>query len=390
MKGLTRFRLARIPYIPRRVVGRLPLIAIGVAIAAIALYGIRPRISNAVSNVRGYSLLEEGQFDQAIEQFQGVVNQSPTEPNPWDSLGEGYLAIGMPDRALDAYSRALAVDSAYSPSILGRGLALAALGRYDEALEKQSPDFRVQAFLLSRVGRYREATDVLDKGISEDDDAEVDASALLTSAWMSIELKQHTRALENVRAAETALANRTNHSLLMLADLIGGVAEIRAGNVKNATVRAAAQKARYVSDVPVESNWIAALEREIALAQGRYDDAAASFKAAENRVWQILGRDASTVFATSLPTRDALARVEIARGNRTAAIDEYRRLTASSGSRSSAVLEPRYVLELARLLDAAGDAAGARVEYERFLAWWGHADSDLPELAEAKLALSSK
>ena len=63
----------------------------------------------------------------------------------------------MPDKALEAYSRALTIDSAFDASILGRGLALAALGRYDEALDKASPDFRIQAFLLSRVGRYREA-----------------------------------------------------------------------------------------------------------------------------------------------------------------------------------------------------------------------------------------
>ena len=117
--------------------------------------------------MRGYSLLEDGEFERALEQFQAVANSAPSEANPWDSLGEGYLANGMPDKALDAYSRALAVDSAYEASILGRGLALAALGRYDEALERESPDFRIQAFLLSRVGRYREAQAVLDKGRQE-------------------------------------------------------------------------------------------------------------------------------------------------------------------------------------------------------------------------------
>ena len=104
------------------------------------------------------------QFEQAVEQFQTVANRSPSEANAWDSLGEGYLANGMPDKSLEAYSRALAIDAAFEPSILGRGLALAALGRYDEALEKKSPDFRIQAFLLSRVGRYREAAEVLDNG----------------------------------------------------------------------------------------------------------------------------------------------------------------------------------------------------------------------------------
>ena len=191
-------------------------------------------------------------------------------------------------------------------------------------------------------------------------------------------------------AAETALADRKNHSLLVLADLIGGVAEIRAGTVGKAVARLASQKSRYDEDDPVETNWVAALEGEIALAQGRYDDALSRFKAAQQRVWLTLGRDASTVFATNSPSRDGLARVEMARANRAAAIQEYRRLTdAGPGSRSSAVLEPRHVLELARLLDEEGDKDGARAEYGRFLKLWANADAGLPELAEAKQALTA-
>ena len=117
-------------------------LSLALLIAAIT-YGVRSTtVSNAVSNVRGYSLLEDGQFDQAIEQFQGVANESPGEANAWDSLGEGYLANGMPDKALDAYSRALTIEPAFEASILGRGLALAALGRYGEALEKDVAGFQ--------------------------------------------------------------------------------------------------------------------------------------------------------------------------------------------------------------------------------------------------------
>ena len=120
-----------------------------------------------------------------------------------------------------------------------------------------------------------------------------------------------------------------------------------------------------------------------------YDQALSSFKAAQTKAWLTLGRDASTVFATNLPSRDGLARVEIARGNRAAAIEEYRRLTAvGPANRSSAVLEPRHILELARLLEKEGDKAGARVEYERFLKLWANADAGLPELTEAKKAVA--
>src|SRR5918995_2180108 len=211
----------------------------------------------------------------------------------------------------------------------------------------------------SRVGRYRQAFEILDKGSAENDDAEIGSNALLTSAWLLIEQKQYARALEKVRAAEKLLADRPRHSLLVLADLIGGVAEIRAGNVASASTRLIARKTRY-DNIPTESNWVAAFDGEVALAQGRYDAAVSSFKAGQKKAWMILGRDDTTVFATSMPTRDGLARVEMARGNRKAAIAEYRRLTTVSTSPdSSAVLEPRYILELARLLDSEGDTTGA-------------------------------
>ena len=173
---------------------------------------IGSRIETAFDNQEGYSLLQAGQFEQALEQFQGVANREPTEANSWDSLGEGYLASGMPDKAFDAYSRALAIEPKFESSILGRGLALAALGRYEEALATAVPDFTVQAFLLSRVGRYADAAKALEEAQREakqNDDAEATAGALLTSSWLLIERGQYARALEELRAAETVLGQQT-------------------------------------------------------------------------------------------------------------------------------------------------------------------------------------
>jgi serine/threonine protein kinase len=392
MKGLPTFPRLRIPSMPKRLTANFFLFVLGLATAAIVVYGItRPSVGNAVSNVRGYSLLEDGELEQALEQFQGVANSAPSDANPWDSLGEGYLANGMPDKALEAYSRALAIEPSFEASRLGRGLALASLGRYDEALQEESPDFRVQAFLLSRVGRYRQAAEVLDRGRRENDDAEVQANAWLTSAWLLVEQKQFARALDDVGAAKRALADRPGHPLLVLADLIGGLAELRDGKVSSAVSRLASIKSGLRGDDRVEANWVASLEAELALAQGRHDQAASSFTASQKKAWLVLGRDASTVFSMNPPSRDGLARVEVARGNRAAAIEEYRRLTAvGPGARSSGMLEPRHVLQLARLLDEGKDDFGAQVEYRRFLALWANADAGLPELIEARQALNQQ
>jgi hypothetical protein len=58
-------------------------------------------------------------------------------------------------------------------------------------------------------------------------------------------------------------------------------------------------------------------------------------------------------------------------------------------SKWTAWLEPRYVLELARLLDEIGDKEGARAEYQRFLDLWKNADDGLPELKEARAYLAN-
>jgi tetratricopeptide (TPR) repeat protein len=89
------------------------------------------------------------------------------------------------------------------------------------------------------------------------------------------------------------------------------------------------------------------------------------------------------------PSRDWRARICIARGDAAGAIAEYRRLlTPSAEQKFVGVLEPRYVLELARLLDQEGDHDAARQEYQRFLDLWNNADPDLPELAEARTRLA--
>jgi len=92
-------------------------------------------------------------------------------------------------------------------------------------------------------------------------------------------------------------------------------------------------------------------------------------------------------FAGSL--RGGPARVKKAQGDLAGAMKIYRRLnTPDIGNKWSAILEPRYVLEVARLLDETGDREGARSEYERFLELWKDADEGLPELKETRTYLA--
>jgi tetratricopeptide (TPR) repeat protein len=140
--------------------------------------------------------------------------------------------------------------------------------------------------------------------------------------------------------------------------------------------------------------WCSALEAEIALAAGNLDAAEESFGEIEPHVNSLaelpITREMFDWFAfnNNFPLRDGLARVAKAKGDLDEAIDMYRRLnTPSIDSKWMSVLEPRYVFEVARLLDEIGDQAAAREEYERFLDLWKDADPDLPELDEARTRL---
>ena len=137
--------------------------------------------------------------------------------------------------------------------------------------------------------------------------------------------------------------------------------------------------------------WIyRSLEGEIALAAGDLARAEVAFAAglSSGRMW-FGSKFINDFFIHNTPSRDWRARVHMARGDATGAIAEYRRLLAPSADHIFiGVLEPRYVLELARLLEQVGDHEAARDEYQRFLELWKDADPDLPELTEARSRLA--
>jgi tetratricopeptide (TPR) repeat protein len=95
--------------------------------------------------------------------------------------------------------------------------------------------------------------------------------------------------------------------------------------------------------------------------------------------------NAASVFANHFPSRDWPARVKKAQGDLNGAIDVYRKLLTPDISRKwTTMLEPRYVLEVARLLAQTGDTEAAKKEYQRFLVLWKDADPDIPILLEAQ------
>jgi DNA-binding winged helix-turn-helix (wHTH) protein/tetratricopeptide (TPR) repeat protein len=87
-----------------------------------------------------------GRYDEAMDERRRALEIDPLTPMPSVGLSGLYWAMRQPDRALEALERTLERDPRFWYARLGRGQALAELGRHQEALhefleaERAAPD----------------------------------------------------------------------------------------------------------------------------------------------------------------------------------------------------------------------------------------------------------
>jgi Flp pilus assembly protein TadD len=67
-------------------------------------------IDESTLNMLGYTLLEDGQTQEAITVFQRNVQEYPQSSNVYDSLGEACLKAGQKDMAITNYKKSLQLD----------------------------------------------------------------------------------------------------------------------------------------------------------------------------------------------------------------------------------------------------------------------------------------
>jgi len=256
----------------------------------------------------------------------------------------------------------------------------------------------VKALIFSRVGRYREAAESIEVGrrdVEQREDFAERGGLLLLSSLLAMERTQYARAVQDSRAARDIverLPEARKRAYRVIAALLSGLAEARLGKIDAARTHLEFQARNYKPELIAENWWHAALQGEIALARRDYGQATTVLSGQPlGKMWFYLIDSAVSILANNVLGRDALARAAKAQGDLAGAIEIYRGLLAYGPQQKFvSVFEPRYVLEIARLLQQMGDEPGARKEYERFLNLWKDADADLPELAEARQAASRR
>jgi tetratricopeptide (TPR) repeat protein len=365
--------------------------------------------SAGARNLYAYALLIRARYMEALRELEAYKRLAPNEPNPYDSLGEAYVYMGQPEKAIGQFARALEIDPSFWSSHQGRAWSLAMLGLYGEALQELEAMERImretgapltqlhigRCFLLSRIGRYREAAEEIGRGFRQAEQLEdmfAQANFHQLTALLAFERQDYPETIRETKRTEEILraTSRTEEQLalpLLLIHLIAGAAEGRAGNLPAARSHLDMARNFHRADMEVSNLWFRFLDGEVALSAGNLTAAEEAFRSGlpefkmnfwNSFVW-------AQIAENHLPYRDWEARIRRARGDVRGAIEIYRKLLEPDISRKfTTVLEPRYVLELARLYAETGDTANAKTEYERFLSLWKEADSDLPTLQEAK------
>jgi type IV pilus assembly protein PilF len=144
----------------------------------------RPGYAAARNNL-GTVLVAEHRWDDAIREFRAAANDVlyTTPEWAWYNMGEAYRSKGDPEKAEEAYRKAIRVNDRYEPAYLRLALVLESRGSWKEAaavLQKlvelrpdDAPGWMELGRVYARLKRSTEATLAFDRVLTVSKDPEI-------------------------------------------------------------------------------------------------------------------------------------------------------------------------------------------------------------------------
>ena len=115
----------------------------------------------------GYLNFQAGRFQEAIREFERVIEGDPRSVFSWHNLGLSWNLLGETDKAAVAYREAIEADPGHAPSLSNLAVVLANAGRAGEAEQSLRQAIRAQpryveaygnlGAVLVSLGRFEEA-----------------------------------------------------------------------------------------------------------------------------------------------------------------------------------------------------------------------------------------
>ena len=90
--------------------------------------------ANAYNN-RGNAYFIEGQYDQAISDYNKALEINPRNANAYSNRGNVYYHKGQYDQAISDYNKALEINPRFAKAYSNRASAYKSIGQYDKAWE---------------------------------------------------------------------------------------------------------------------------------------------------------------------------------------------------------------------------------------------------------------
>ncbi|MFI5230474.1 MAG: hypothetical protein ACHQWU_15470 [Gemmatimonadales bacterium] len=104
--------------------------------------------NNFLTNALGYALRYQGKKAEARAIFEANAREHADEPNPWDSLGNEYMSLGMTDDAIRAYERGVRIDSTFRfPEYFGTAVPIHLAAAYLAAHRPDDAERSLRAWL---------------------------------------------------------------------------------------------------------------------------------------------------------------------------------------------------------------------------------------------------
>jgi tetratricopeptide (TPR) repeat protein/predicted Ser/Thr protein kinase len=333
---------------------------------------------------------DSGDFEKSIWAVNKYISLAPGEPSPYDVRGNLYAYNGKLDQAIESYKKALEIKPDFYMSLMKLGDMYLfkrdyakAEGCYEELASSSDKRTRSEgrtslAYIPLYQGKFNQAFKIIDQGIAADQMEKTEEWGLVGKYWCKVyayeALRNYPLALRELELAQEVIDRVYPDEPV---GTWGASVEIlvKSGNIAKAEEVARTLKKRIEEKGPIQMFEYWAVLGDIELAKGNKTAAVDYYKRAD--------KEANYPYFW---LRYLLARAYLESGNLSDAVSVLEKaLSRYDGIRAGEAFKgpmAYYLLGLA--YEKSGGKDKAIEKYKEFLDIWKNADPGIPEVADAK------